>query len=230
MDWALAIERNRDALQRIVLALFAMIGLAEGARVERLPWPLYRAVLALLRPAEAAVRRLIIVAARGMVMKAPAVHAVHAVPARPIITGKGGGRVPFRLHDPRQRASCNRGHPTRGPEPRIHVFEGGFDPRVPLFQRQAIAALAPEQNTTAGAQPLCHRLLAIKGALEDLPRQARRYVRWRAKPIEARRPKLFSTLRPGAPPGFNRKPSHEVHEILSECHWLASTVLVPDTS
>ncbi len=56
MDWALAIERNRDALHRIVLVLFAMIGLAEGARVARLPWPLYRAVLALLRPANDAER------------------------------------------------------------------------------------------------------------------------------------------------------------------------------
>ena len=69
MDWALAIERNREPLLRIVATLFAMIGLAEGAAVERLSRPLYRAVLGVLRPAEAAVRRLIIVAAQGMVVK-----------------------------------------------------------------------------------------------------------------------------------------------------------------
>ena len=70
MDWEKAIERNRDALQRIVLALFAMIGLAEGGTVERLAWPLYRAVLAVLRPAESAVRRLIVIVARGIKVKA----------------------------------------------------------------------------------------------------------------------------------------------------------------
>ena len=226
MDWSLAMERNREALHRIVLALFAMIGLAEGVSVERLPWPLYRAVLALLRPAEAAVRRLIVVAARGMVVKPPAVR---AAPTGPIIIGTGGGRVSFRLHDPR-RASWNRGHPGRGPEPRIRVFDGGFDPRVALLLTQARPAPAPEQNNAVNAQNLCHRLAAIKGALEDLPRQARRYVRWRAKPFETRRPKLSSTLRSGAPPGFRKKPSHEVHAILSECQWLASTVPLSDTS
>jgi len=59
MDWALAIERNRQPLLRIVAALFAMIGLTETGAVERLSRPVYRAVLGVLRPAEAAVRRLI---------------------------------------------------------------------------------------------------------------------------------------------------------------------------
>ena len=69
MDWAKAIEHNRIPLIRIVAALFAMIGLGEGGAVERLSWPLYRAVLRVLRPAESAVRRLIVVAARGIVVK-----------------------------------------------------------------------------------------------------------------------------------------------------------------
>jgi hypothetical protein len=66
MDKDRAIERNREPLLRIVAALFAMIGLTEAGAVERLSRPVYRAVLFVLRPAEAAVRRLIIVAARGM--------------------------------------------------------------------------------------------------------------------------------------------------------------------
>jgi len=225
MDWDLAIKRNCDALQRIVLTLFAMIGLSEGERVERLPFPLYRAVLALLRPAEAAVRRLIVVAARGLVVKAPVVR---AAPSRPIPRGKGQGRISFRLHDPRPRVSFDRRRRRKGPEPRIHFF-GGFDPRVPLFRTQVqVHSLAPEPDTTVRAQPLCRRLLAIKGALEDLPRQARRYGRWLARPLERRRPKLFSTLRPGPAPGVRKKPGHEVHQILGECHWLARNL--PDTS
>ena len=65
MNMSLAIERNRKPLLRIVATLFAMIGLVEGATVERLSSPVYRAVLRVLRPAESAVRRLIVVAARA---------------------------------------------------------------------------------------------------------------------------------------------------------------------
>ena len=56
MDWALAIERNRQPLLRIVTILCSMIGLGEGSFVARVSRPLHRAVLAVLRPAEAAVR------------------------------------------------------------------------------------------------------------------------------------------------------------------------------
>ena len=39
MDWALAIERNSEALKGIVESLFAMLGLAGAAPVARLPRP-----------------------------------------------------------------------------------------------------------------------------------------------------------------------------------------------
>ena len=76
MDWALAIDRNREALARIIAALFAMAGLAEGGvvRFDRgiavLPRHVYLAVLNVLRPAESAVRRLVIIAARALVSAA----------------------------------------------------------------------------------------------------------------------------------------------------------------
>jgi hypothetical protein len=233
MDWAKAIERHRLPLLRIVAILFAMIGLGQGSTVERLPWPLYRAVLRVLRPAEAAVRRLIVVAARDIVVKPS--------PARPALAGrkiagkggKGQGRRSFQLFDPRQRFDRGYGRYTPIPraEPRIRVLD--FDPRSPLFLRQAQAAApgpkrAPDGTVSAG--PLCRRLAAIQGALEDLASQARREARWRAKPLEQRRPKLTSPLRPGNPPGHRKKPSHEVDTILSECDWLAFTVPKPDTS
>ena len=75
MDWALAIERNSEALKGIVAALFAMLGLVGEATVSRIPQPLHRAVLRVLRPAESAMRRLIVIAARGLVVK--------LVPSRP---------------------------------------------------------------------------------------------------------------------------------------------------
>jgi hypothetical protein len=107
-----------------------------------------------------------------------------------------------------------------------------FDPRIPLFRQPqpAPAAQAAEKDDTVNAEPLSRRLSAIKGALDDLPRQARRLARWRARPIEARRPRLTAPLRLGSPPGRRLRPTHEVHEILNECHWLARNVPVPNTS
>jgi hypothetical protein len=231
MDWDLAIERNREPLLRIIAALFAMIGLTEAGAVERLSRPVYRAVHLVLRPAEAAVRRLIIVAARGMVVKS---SPVRPAPVGLAIAGKGQGRVSFRLFDPRKRFDQAHDRPSRGPrlQPRIRFMELACDPRIPLFRQKqpAPAAPAPEADDTVNAKPLCRRLAAIKCALEDLPRQARRLARWRARPIAARRPRLAAPLRLGPPPGRRSRPTHEVHEILKECHWLARTVPIPETS
>ena len=69
MDWARAIERNSEALKGIVEALFAMLGLAGDATVARIPRSVHSAVLRVLRPAESAMRRLIVIAARGLVVK-----------------------------------------------------------------------------------------------------------------------------------------------------------------
>ena len=101
MDWDLAIKRNSEALKGIVAELFAMLGLVGEATVSRIPQPLHRAVLRVLWPAESAVRRLIVIAARGLVVKLkPA--ASRPMPAGTI--GKGGGSRPpsFQLFDTRK--------------------------------------------------------------------------------------------------------------------------------
>ena len=69
MDWDHAIKRNSEVLAGIVESLFMMLGLVGEATVSRISWPAYRAVLRVLRPAESALRRLIVVAARGLVVK-----------------------------------------------------------------------------------------------------------------------------------------------------------------
>ena len=106
MDWDLAIRRNSEALKGIVEALFAMLGLAGGATRLRIPQPLHRAVLRVLRPAESAVRRLVVIAARGLVVKlAPS----RPMPAGPI--GKGrASRPSFQLFDPRKNFAELRQH------------------------------------------------------------------------------------------------------------------------
>ena len=122
MDWDLAIKRNSEALKGIVEALFAMLGLVGEATVSRIPQPLHRAVLRVLRPAESAVRRLIVIAARGLVVKLAA--ASRPMPAGAI--GKGGGTQPpsFQLFDPRKNfAAPSAAERPSGLVPRIHVFD-----------------------------------------------------------------------------------------------------------
>jgi hypothetical protein len=227
MDWARAIERNSEALKGIVEALFAMLGLAGDATVGRIPQSLHRAVLRVLRPAESAVRRLIVIAARGLVVKlAPS----RPMPAGPIGRGGGGRRASFQLFDPRKNfAALRRRRFTRNP-PRIHFF--GSDPRVAALWPAPVPAPdpAPLPDGLVNAERLTRRLQALKLALEDLPRQARRLARWRVKRENMPNPKFKSPLRPGRPPGYRRKPVHEVDEVLAECHGLAFDAMKPDTS
>ncbi len=227
MDWARAIERNSEALKGIVATLLAMLGLDGTDMVVRIPQTLYHAVLGVLRPAESAVRRLIVIAARGLVVKlAPS----RPMPAGPIIAKGGPSRSSFRLFDPRKSLALPReGMPPRF-LPRIHVFGG--DPRVAALwptSRPAIVA-APPSDGLVSAEPLTRRLLALKAALGDLPRQARRLARWKRKQETAKAPKFRSPLRPGPPPGHRKRPVHEVDDVLAECHGLARDALKPDTS
>ena len=207
MDWALAIERNREPLLRIVTTLFAMIGLTGTGAVERLSRPVYRAVLGVLRPAEAAVRRLIIVAARGLVVKP---SPFRPAPAGLAIAGRGQGRMSFQLF--RCPAPAFRMGPSP-PGPKLWAWPPHPFHRCRFRSQDSVcsASLLPkpavlepaseEEDDTVNARPLCRRLAAIKRALEDLPRQARRFARWRARPIEARRPRRATPLRRGSPPG-----------------------------
>jgi hypothetical protein len=227
MDWDLAIKRNSEALIGIVAELFAMLGIAGESTVSRIPQPLHRAVLRLLRPAESALRRLIVIAARGLVVK--------LAPSRPMpagkVIGKGGNSRPaFPLFDPRKSFNRPRRRTFARIGPRIHVF--GYDPRVvALFPApRPVVDPPPPPDGLVDAARLSRRLHALKLALDDLPRQARRLARWRLRREKATNPKFRSPLRPGRPPGHRRKPVHEVDEVLIECHGLAFDALKPDTS
>ena len=231
MDWARAIERNSEALNGIVAALFAMLGIDGTDMAARIPRSVHSAVLRVLRPAESAMRRLIVIAARGLVVK-PA-------PSRPMPAGalgqggKGGNSRPsFQLFDPRKNFVELRQHRrkfTRNP-PRIHIF--GSDPTVASLWsvRPPVADPVSPPDGLVSSAPLSRRLQALKVALEDLPRQARRLARWRVRREKAKSPKFKSPLRPGPPPGYRRKPIHEVDKVLIECHGLACDALKPDTS
>lgn len=229
MDWDLAIKRNSEALKGIVAALFTMLGLVEEATVSRISKPLHSAVLRVLRPAESAVRRLIIIVARGLVVK--------VAPSRPMpkgqMTGKGGApRSSFQLFDPRKDFPELRQHRVKYAKhpPRILFF--GDDSRVDSLwpaPQPAAAPVTPPDGLVA-AERLSRRLHAVKLALEDLPRQARRLARWRVRREAAKAPKFKLPLRPGPPPGHRKRQIHPIDEILADCHWLAWDAMKTDSS
>jgi hypothetical protein len=227
-NWAGAIELNREALKGIIAALFAMLG---DVTVARIPKPLHRAVLLVLRPAESAVRRLIVIAARGLVVK--------VTPSRPmpkgLKIGKGGGnsRPSFQLYDTRkdfpelrQRRIKYSKHPPRilflGPDSKVDDLWPAPPPKA--------APAPPPTDGLINAARLSRRLQALKSALDDLPRQARRMARWRVRREAMKSPRFKSPLRPGPPPGRRKRHIHPIDEILADCHGLAWEALRTDTS
>jgi hypothetical protein len=227
MDWNFAIERHRLPLLGLVRALCAEIGLTEGVTVERVPKPVHRYVLRILRTAESCVRRLIVAAARNIVVE-PRERRPSKPRSKPADRAKPDGeakprrkrRPLFNLFDTLKRFGRRFRKKRRGPEPHVHSIESF------LKQKQAeIAAAQARQKVVddgmVNAAPLIRRLLAAADALTDIPGQARRLAQWQARPKEERRPERWSPLRPGRPPGYRRRAIHEVDEILKECDWLA---------
>jgi len=233
MDWNLAIKRHSEALVEIVADLFAMLGLVGEATVSRLPWPTYRAVLRVLRPAESALRRLIVVAARNVVVKP---GSPRPKPSGAIKTKKGlrPRSASFQLFDPHTRFMLPRRRKPPRPGPRIHMFNADGQlvtvwPPPPAAASPARKPLPSADGLVNGAR-LIRRLEALESALADLPRQARRLVRWRMRQETSPDPNFKQPLRPGHPPGHRRRNTHPVDELLSECDWLAYRAAMTDTS
>ena len=233
MDWTLAIKRNREALVRVLTALFALVGLPDdrtpGPRTVTLPRHLHAHVLRILRAAESAIRRLIVISAREV--------AVQPRPTglRPDLAALRKGsepagadapvRIPaFPLLDPLKRFSFDP--PRRASKffPRICVV--GVTEPAPIPEKPV---LLPDDPVNATA--LCRRLLSSRRALANLRREARRLARWQMRRKLRPGPGRVAPLRFGSPPGRRKWPIHAVDDILKECHALALDVLdPPDTS
>ncbi len=233
MDWALAIDRNREALMRIVAALFAMAGLAgdevpgpsRGPRNATLPNPIYRAILRVLRPAESATRRLVVILARGLAVTLPPIrsHAAKSAPASAFVrNGIGTGIwIPpgavVRPATPMAAAATSTGTGTpsvpafplidplkafgasglHGPARGVpRICTPGYSDPFPLPPRPV-----PSLDDTVNAERLCRRLQALRRALDDLPGQAKRLARWQAKQDRERRRDLGCTTGSGAGAG-----------------------------
>jgi hypothetical protein len=225
MDWARAIEINRAALARIVGALVSLLAAQGGAA--RLPLPVYQLIARVLYPAESAVRRLIVIAARGLAVSVP--------PARPmpkgfVIAGKGlgRGRVSFQLFDTRKTFADldDAEEPRTGP--RIRSV-GEADPRSQFLAQFAVPDRG-DLSSEAETLRVRRRLDALKQALDHLPRQAKRMARWMKRRAAMAQPKFRSPLRPGRPPGHRKRGRDEIDLVLVECHALAWDALRANTS
>lgn len=221
MDWARAIEINRLALARIVAELFALIGVVAGSAVEHLPDSQYLAAKRLLRPVESALRRLIVIAARGLVVNLPA--------KRPmakglVIVSETSGKMAFRLFDKRRRFAFAT------PENPLVVKVKTYTSN-PFNPFCSLSPLRPaERSDRPNALHLSRRLAAVAHALENLPQQASRLARWKARRKSIKTPTFTSPLRPGPPPGHRTKPKAEIDFVLQECHALAVDALREDSS
>jgi hypothetical protein len=209
--------RHRDALAGIVAMLVAMIGLADGTVVERIGLGVRLRVLRILRPAEAAVRRLIYVAARGVeakpVVRKPAAFFRGLANASPATARPSRPR--FQLSDPMVPMM------ERPPVFRARVrWIAPIDPTIPAFIATRRSPVQKPDIDVVRAQSLVCRLRAIADALHNIPRQAKRLVRWTARRerIAEQRPVYTSPLRAGPPPGYRKEPVHEVDRILYACH------------
>jgi hypothetical protein len=222
-SWEGVIDRNTTLLKPIVAALFAMLGLAT-----RLEPGVYRRLLRLLKPAESAVRRLIVIAARGVVAK-PVVP--RPKPTGPITgTGRKSG-LSFPLFDTRKSFPELRKKKVLRVAPRFYL--AGYDPRVAALwpTPPPPAPPVPVSDGLVDAARITRRLQTLKSALENLPRQAKRLARWRLKRANISHLKMRYPMRPGRPPGYRKKKLHEIDEILGDCHYFAwEAMKKPDTS
>ncbi len=116
--------------------------------------------------------------------------------------------------------------------PRIHLFntDGEFITIGPPIRPAKAPARPKSADGMVNAARVIRRLEALEAALADIPRQAKRLVRWRMREEKSENPSFKTPLRPGRPPGSRRRAVHLVDELLSECDWLAHRAAMADTS
>ena len=203
----------------------------EGEPRRTLPRNLHRAVLRLLRPAESAARRLVIVAARAL---PPEPHPTPGEPTScrperriptPVFLKRPGGTG---ILLPRGFAEAGRDGDVARPAPRSLPFQL-LDPPRRVRRRSIVPSIAPRISVPGAtglfpvpvrrapspfdridATRLALRLAALAAALDDLPAQARRFRRWRVRAASGTRPhgdpqaarlRRAWPMRLGRPPG-----------------------------
>ena len=124
--------------------------------------------------------------------------------------------LPFPLFDARNPPIPKRRYVPKAREPRIWFFDG-LDPPRP-------ARVDPSPEDEIGAAALAKRLLSLRAALSDIPKQARRMARAVAK-REAAGKKVVRPVRYARPPGHRHRGKRPVDLLLAETHELACIAL-----
>ncbi|MBX3574729.1 MAG: hypothetical protein KF694_20455 [Mesorhizobium sp.] len=264
IDWDLVIERNVRLLGPIVATLCvmarcalsspqrgedgptrqgeaeALAGPGEGCLSPTLPRRIHRAVYRLLRAAEAAVRRMIVVVGRDMVAAEPVLPPlsqnsgplVTHIPVRPGLGLACAAPAEAPEPPPVRKLSFPLLDPLRDPDPPpFHSRTSGV-PRISFPGWMPLFPIAPKHeplpNDPIDAGYLRLRLDALSRALSDLPRQAMRLARWQARHQALRKAGhagRLSPLRPGPAYGLRRpgspRPEHEIDDILRDLHYFA---------
>jgi len=235
-DWTPAVARNRTELLRIVAVLVFMAGLDEGGN-DTMPRRAWRKIVRLLRPAEAAVRRLIVIAARGIAVAPPkprperAPTGIERLQAKGLLTIREIDLGLARFWRPEDTA------PEKTPRlPAFALADAArrfdtlaWDGKRP-FPKDGVAPADDDEEVDAA--PVSRRIRALRRALDDIDghalrlarREARRDLALKAMQAVNRR----KTLRLGHPPGHRRRPVFPVDELLRDCHALAR-LKPPDT-
>ncbi len=215
------IAAESTALTRIVAGLFALLGLGNGIVPERIALSLHRAIMLVLRPAESAVRRLVYLLSLGIRSK---LARTRPMPTDIMRAAQATPRPCFALFDPRLRL-------VRGPK----KVRG--NPRITFFGTDLVSSNDltrangnERKDDDIAAAKILRRLEAIRHALEDLPRQARRLQRALQRRSKLPRLKMQGPMRPGHPPGHRGRRLHEIDDVLRRCHGLARQALPPDSS
>ncbi len=204
MDWNLVIDINRKALLRFVVGLVEMIAGGETVARHR-----HSDLVGRLLKLEASARRLIAIAARGLVVEP---RAKRAGPSGPIPKGSGRRKPSFPLFDKRRYAGPPKQPVVPGFGPNIRGLDG-LDPLPP-----GKTTISPDDPVSIAS--LQRRIEALQAALQDIPAQARRLARKQAGMERPLRP-----MRPGRPPGFNARGKQPIDLLLAECQELALMAL-----
>jgi hypothetical protein len=164
---------------------------------------------------------LIVIAARGLIVKP---SPKRAMPKTLKLQRKPAGRMAFRLYDTRK-------HFEFIPQinPLFVVVKTYTDNPFNLFNNP-FPRRSKKDPDFINANQLSRRLAALSHALETIPQQARRMLRWQARRKLLQKHTFVSALRPGRAPGHRDKPTHEIDFILKECQWLAWDSLRRDSS
>ncbi len=150
--------------------------------------------------------------------------ASQTLPNFPSFAAANASRIPsFALLDPLKHFSLEDFNQNANPHT---SFSSSWDP-------SDFATSLSQPDEPINASLLFSRMRALRDALSDIPKQARRLARWQARrdiTLKAKRPTRISIFRPGLPPGWRQRSIHAVVDVLRECHGLAlHAVNGPDT-